>query len=69
MTKTDRLSHIIQVYLEGDLELNTAAAELIHVYVGRGWRFSLVQAECEPQYRERMRLLAERINAEVVVSR
>ena len=46
MSKSDRLSHIIQVYLEGDLELDTAVAELVHVYVERGWRFSLIAAEC-----------------------
>lgn len=65
MTKSNRLSHIIQVYLEGELELDTAVAELTHVYIDRGWRFSLVVAECEPQYRERMRVLAERVAADV----
>jgi hypothetical protein len=63
MSKTDRLSHIIQVYLEGDLELDTAVAELVHVYVDRGWKFSLIEAECMPQFRERMRALAIRVDA------
>jgi hypothetical protein len=66
MTKSDRLSRIIQVYLEGGLELDTAVAELTHVYVQRGWRFSLIVAECEPQYRERMRVLAVRVEADVL---
>jgi hypothetical protein len=68
MTKADRLSHIIQVYLEGELELDTAVAELRRVYVGRGWHFSLVEADCEPRYRERMRMLAVRIEAEVLAT-
>lgn len=68
MTKSDRLSHIIQAYLEGDLELNTAVAELRHVYVDHGWHFSLVEAECEPRYREHMRMLVERLEAEVVTA-
>jgi hypothetical protein len=68
MSKSDRLSHIIQVYLAGELELDTAAAEVTHVYVERGWHFVLVEAECQPQYRERMRLLAARIHAEVLSS-
>ncbi len=66
MAKRDRLSHIIQVYLEGDLELDTAVAELVHVYVERGWRFSLVEADCAPQFRERMRALAIRVDAAIV---
>jgi hypothetical protein len=66
MNRTNRLSHLIQVYLEGDLELDTAAAELTHVYLVRGWRFSLVEADCEPQYRDRMRLLARRIHADMI---
>jgi hypothetical protein len=66
MSKADRLSHIIEVYLEGHLELNTAAAELVHVYVERGWRFSLVEAECAPRFRDRMRELAARVDAEVL---
>jgi hypothetical protein len=66
MTKSDRLAHIIQVYLEGELDLDTAVAELIHVYVNRGWHFSLVEADCEPQYREQMRILAIRVQAEVL---
>jgi len=66
MMKSDRLSHIIQVYLEGELELDTAVAELTQVYLASGWRFSLIEADCEPQYRERMRILAERVDAEVL---
>ena len=66
MSKSDRLSHIIQVYLAGELELNTAVAEVIHVYVERGWRFVLVEAECQPRHRERMRLLATRVQAQVL---
>jgi hypothetical protein len=66
MSKADRLSHIIQVYLEGELELNTAAAELVHVYVEQGWRFSLVEAECAPRFRDRMRELATRVDAEIL---
>jgi hypothetical protein len=66
MTKSDRLSHIIQVYLEGELELETAVAELRHVYVERGWRFALVEADCDPRHRERMRVLAMRLEAEVM---
>ena len=65
MSKYDRLSHIVQVYLEGDLDLDTAVAELRHVYLERGWRFSLIEADCEPRYRERMRALAERLQAVV----
>jgi hypothetical protein len=66
MAKRDRLSHIIQVYLEGDLELDTAVAELVHVYVERGWRFSLIEADCAPQFRDRMRALAVRVDAEIL---
>lgn len=66
MSKSDRLTHIIQVYLEGDLNLDTAVAELVHVYVERGWRFSLIEAECAPQFRERMRLLASRVDEEIL---
>ena len=66
MNKADRLSAILQVYLQGELELKTAAAELRQVYVGRGWRFSLVESECEPRHRERMRVLAERIEAQII---
>jgi hypothetical protein len=65
VSKSDRLSHILQVYLEGSLELDTAVAELQHVYVERGWRFALIEAECEPQYRARMRALAIRLDAAV----
>jgi hypothetical protein len=66
VSKFDRLSHIIEVYLAGELELDTAVAEVTHVYVERGWHFVLVENECQPQYRERMRLLAARIHAEVL---
>ena len=65
MRKSDRLSHIIQVYLSGELHLETAVAEVTHVYLHRGWRFTLIEAECRPRYRERMRLLATRVEAEV----
>jgi hypothetical protein len=69
MSKSDRLAHIIQVYLAGDLELTTAAAELLHVYVEQGWRFSLRESECEPQYREPMRALARQVDAQVQARR
>lgn len=69
MSKSDRLSHIIQVYLEGDLELDTTVAELVHVYVERGWRFSLVEADCAPRFRDRMRALAIRVDAEILRQR
>ena len=68
MSKSDRLSHIIQVYLAGELELDTAVAEVTHVYLERGWRFVLVEAECQPHYRERMRILAARVHAQVLSS-
>ena len=68
MSKSDRLSHIIQVYLAGELELDTAVAEVTHVYVERGWRFVLIEAECQPRYRERMRVLAARVQAQVLSS-
>jgi len=68
MTKSERLSHIIQVYLEGELELNTAAAELTHVYIDRGWRFALVETDCDQRYRQRMRQLAIRVAAEVLAA-
>jgi len=58
MTKSDRLSHILQAYLEGELEVDTAVAELTHVYLVRGWRFTLVETDCAPMYRTRMRILA-----------
>ncbi|MFL5517544.1 MAG: hypothetical protein ACJ8DJ_15415 [Gemmatimonadales bacterium] len=66
MSKSERLAHIIQVYLAGELELDTAAAEVTHVYVKRGWHFVLIEAECQPQYRERMRVLATRVHAQVL---
>lgn len=69
MSKSGRLSHIIQVYLEGELELDTAVAELMHVYVERGWRFSLISADCEPRFRERMRVLAIRVDDAILARR
>jgi hypothetical protein len=63
MSKSERLTRIIQVYLEGDLELDTAVAELVHVYVEHGWRFSLVEADCDPRLRDRMRALAAEVDA------
>jgi hypothetical protein len=68
MSKSERLSHIIEVYLTGELELDTAVAEVTHVYVERGWRFLLVESECQPQYRDRMRTLASRVQARVLSS-
>jgi hypothetical protein len=68
MSKADRLAHIIHVYLTGELELDTAAAEVTRVYVARGWRFVLVESECQPRYRERMRVLAARVHVPVVSS-
>ena len=62
MSKTERLSRIIQVYLEGELELDTAVAELVHVYVEYGWRFSLVEADCDPRFRDRMHALAAEVD-------
>jgi hypothetical protein len=62
MLRSDRLSHIIEIYLAGDLDLDTAAAELVHAFVERGWRFSLIEAECRPEYREPMRALAARVD-------
>jgi hypothetical protein len=59
---SDRLSHIIECYLGGELELDTAVAQLTHVYVEHGWRFYLVESECAPEHRARMRALAERID-------
>lgn len=61
---SDRLANIVQVYLEGELDLDTAVAELTHVYVEHGWAFYLNEAECYPEYRERMRALAARLDAE-----
>jgi len=69
MSKSDRLANIIQVYLEGELELDTAVAELVYAYVERGWRFSLVEADCEPRYRERMHALVVRVDAEILARR
>jgi hypothetical protein len=47
--------------VQGHLELDTAAAQLTHVYVEHGWGFYLVEAECRPEHRERMRALASRM--------
>jgi hypothetical protein len=69
MSKSDRLTNIIEIYLQGDLELDTAAAELVYAYVQRGWRFSLVESDCEPRFRERMRALATRVDAEILARR
>lgn len=69
MSKSDRLVHIIQVYLQGELELDTAVAELVYAYVVRGWRFSLIEAECDPRFRERMHLLAVRVDDAVLARR
>jgi hypothetical protein len=66
MSKPDRLSHIIQVYLSGELELETAVAEVTHVFIQRGWRFALIESECRPQHRDRMRVLATRVHAEIL---
>ena len=59
---TDRLANIIKAYLDGDLQLETAAAELTHVYVEHGWAFYLNESECYPEHRERMRALAARVD-------
>jgi hypothetical protein len=59
--ENDRLSNILAQYLEGTLELDTAAAQLAHVYVEHGWGFFLVEEECRPEHRERMRALAQRV--------
>ena len=59
----DRLSKLLQVYLDGVLQIDTAVAELIHVYVEHGWGFYLIEAECRPEYRDRMRALAMRMEA------
>jgi hypothetical protein len=61
--QTDRLSNILEAYLGGELRLDTAAAELTHVYLERGWAFFLVEAECRPEHLARMRALAERVHA------
>lgn len=59
--ENDRLSNILAEYLEGHLGLETAAAQLAHVYVEHGWGFYLVEEECRPEHRERMRALAARV--------
>jgi hypothetical protein len=61
----DRLSNLVAAYLNGQLELGTCVAELTHVYVEHGWAFYLVEAECEPAHLERMRALADRMDAAV----
>lgn len=58
---TARLSGILQAYLEGQLRLDMAAAELTQVYLKRGWAFYLVEAECRPEHLARMRALTRRI--------
>jgi hypothetical protein len=63
MSKSERLTRIIQVYLDGDLGLDMAVAEMVHVYVEHGWRFSLVEADCDPRFRDRMHALAARVDA------
>ena len=66
---TDRLSNIVAAYLIGHLELDTCVAELTHVYVEEGWAFYLVEAECEPRHRDRMRALANRMESAPASSR
>ena len=66
-TNTDRLSNIVAAYIQGHLELDTCVAELTHVYVEHGWAFYLVEAECEPAHLQRMRALADRMDAAVPV--
>ncbi|HEX3234916.1 MAG TPA: hypothetical protein VHR41_12010 [Gemmatimonadales bacterium] len=61
--ENDRLSNILAQYLGGQLELDTAAAQLAHVYIEHGWGFYLVEEECRPEHRERMRALAGRVEA------
>jgi hypothetical protein len=58
---TDRLSNLVAAYIDGRLELDTCVAELTHVYVEQGWAFYLVEAECAPEHRQRMRRLAARL--------
>jgi hypothetical protein len=69
MSKVDRLSHIIEIYLQGELELDTAVAELMHVYIERGWRFSLIETECEPGFRDAMHALANQVDLEALAQR
>ena len=63
--QTDRLSNILELYLGGELRLDTAVAELTHVYLERGWAFYLLERECRPEYLVRMRVLAVRLHAPV----
>lgn len=63
--QTDRLSNILEAYLGGELRLDTAVAELTHVYVERGWAFYLMERECRPEHLPRMRALASRLHAAV----
>lgn len=63
--QTDRLSNILELYLGGELRLDTTVAELTHVYVERGWAFYLLERECRPEYLSRMRALASRLRAPV----
>jgi hypothetical protein len=69
VSKSNRLANIIRVYLQGDLELDTAVAELVYAYVGRGWRFSLIESDCDPRYRGPMHTLAVRVDAEIMARR
>ena len=68
-TNTDRLSNILAAYIQGHLELDTCVAELTHVYVEDGWAFYLVEAECAPEHRARMRALADRMDAAISAGR
>lgn len=61
--QTDRLANILEVYLGGELRLETAVAELTHVYLERGWGFYLVERECRPEFLPRMRALASGLRA------
>ena len=69
MLKSDRLASVIRVYLDGELELGTAVAELVFVFLERGWRFSLIEADCDPRHRERIRALAVRFDGAVMARR
>jgi uncharacterized glyoxalase superfamily protein PhnB len=62
-TSTDRLSNIVAAYMDGRLELDTCVAELTHLYVEHGWGFYLVEEQCDPRYRDRMRALADRLDS------
>ena len=68
-TDSDRLANLVAAYLKGRLELDTCVAELTHVYVEDGWAFYLVEAECAPEHRARMRALADRMDAAISAGR